>query len=85
MSQPPGLNALVLPPSPLLTNPENDAAKAQEVRPAAAQRDSFSTAEIRQFVQTPGRLREGFILNELLKPPVALRGGLYPRRRPSGS
>ena len=79
------LKPLTLPASPLLTTPNDEAAKTQAGRVLVSELDSFSSAEIRLLVQTPARLREGFILGELLKPPVALRGGLFTRRRPSGS
>ena len=80
------LKPLVLPPSPLLTTPNDEAAKTQAGRALVSQLDSFSSEEIRQLVHIPGRLREGFISAELLKPPLALRGRpLGPRRRPGGS
>ena len=78
------LKPLSLPPSPLLTNPNNEAAKAQAGRALISEQDSFSSDEIRRLVQTPGRLREGFIIAEILKPPVSLRGRQsMPRRSPS--
>ncbi len=76
------LNPLSLPPSPLLTNPADEAAKLQAGRALVTEQDSFSTMDIRKLLQNPSRLREGFIMGELLRPPVALRhGGLFPRRR----
>ncbi len=78
------LKPLSLPPSPLLTTPNDEAAKTQAGRALVSERDSFSSDEIRRLVQTPARLREGFILAELLKPPVSLRGSSrMPRRGPA--
>ena len=48
------LNPLVLPPSPLLTTPNDEAAKTQAGRALVNQLDSFSSADIRRLVQTPG-------------------------------
>ncbi len=69
------LKPLSLPPSPLLTTPNDEAARTQADRALVSRTDSFSSAEIRKLTQTPARLREGFILAELLKPPVSLREG----------
>ena len=78
------LKPLSLPPSPLLTTPNDEAAKTQAGRALVSELDSFSSEEIRQLVHIPGRLREGFIMAELLKPPVSLRGRQsMPRRSPS--
>ena len=78
------LKPLSLPPSPLLTTPNDEAAKTQAGRALVSELDSFSSAEIRRLVQIPARLREGFIVAELLKPPVSLRGGSrMPRRGPA--
>ncbi len=76
------LKPLVLPDSPLLTNYTDQAAKTQADRASVDDRYAFSPADLRRRLQDQIHLREIFVFNELLNPPLALRKGQTARPRP---
>jgi hypothetical protein len=75
MGQPLALNPLALPPSPLLSPGSVDTSKGIDLKTAAGDRAGLSAADFRQMVRSRARLRESFILNEILQPPLSLRPG----------
>lgn len=79
MGQPLALDPLVLPPSPLLSPGSVDTSKGEDVRAPAAPM-TLGGADFQLLIRSRDRLRESFIMNEILQPPLALRGGHRPRR-----
>jgi hypothetical protein len=85
MGTPQSLIPLSLPPSPLLSNFSVEAPGTDESRARAAQPIAINAIEVRKLAASPARIRESFILSELMQPPLALRGGPFARRNPRGS
>jgi hypothetical protein len=79
VAQPRSLNPLVLPHSPLLSTNTAEPPKAISVADAAA-RATLTSGDLRMLIGSPQRLRESFLMNEILQPPVALRRGGLRRR-----
>lgn len=78
--QPEALVRLTLPPSPLLANFSNEAPGTDESRARAAEPDAIAAIDVRKLTRSPARVRESFILSELLQPPLALRNAPGARR-----
>ncbi len=78
--EPLGLTPLSLPASPLLSAPMGEAPGKVESRARDAEHVVLSADDIQQLLQSPARVRESIILNELLQPPLSLRGGGFARR-----
>jgi hypothetical protein len=74
IAQPHGLGPIVLPHSPLLSESPTATSAPPETVGGSVTRAPISSRDVRQLASAPARLREAFVLNELLKPPVALRG-----------
>lgn len=80
MGTPQSLISLSLPPSPLLSDFSVEAPGTDESRARAAQPIAIHAIEVRKLAASPARIRESFILSELLQPPLALRGRSFTRR-----
>jgi hypothetical protein len=80
MGTPKSLISLSLPPSPLLSDFSVEAPGTDESRARAAQPIAINAIEVRKLAASPARIRESFILSELLQPPLALRGRSFTRR-----
>ncbi len=68
--------------SPLLTSYTDQAAKTQADRASTDDRYAFSAADLRTRLQDQIHLREIFVFNELMSPPLSLRKGQTARPRP---
>jgi len=78
--RPEALVRLTLPPSPLLSNFSGEAPGTDESRARAAEPDAIAAIDVRKLTRSPARVRESFILSELLQPPLALRNRPNARR-----
>ena len=79
-----GLSPLSLPPSPLLQSEGTGVEKVTSASAVIPAMPLLTPDDVRLWLQTPGRLREAMVLNELLKPPISVRHGtLFARRRQS--
>jgi hypothetical protein len=80
VAQPRNLSALTLPTSPLFTPGPIDLPIAEALKGRDSDRDPFSAGDFRVLINSRARLRESLIMNEILQPPLALRGTGF--RRP---
>lgn len=78
--EPEGLTPLSLPASPLLSAPMGEAPGKVESRARDAEHVILSADDLLKLLQSPARIRESILLNELLQPPLALRGRPHARR-----
>ena len=80
VAQPRSLDALVLPTSPLFAPGPIDLPIADALKGRDSDRDPFSAGDFRILINSRARLRESLIMNEILQPPLALRGPAFRRR-----
>jgi len=73
------LDPLSLPPSPLLSGDTPIAMRAEDRNARADERDHVTADALLRLLLNPARLRETLLVNELLQPPVSMRGRRSPR------
>lgn len=60
--------------APLATPLQHEVVATPHVPPLSASLGALSSGEIKLLLNSPAKLREAIILNELLQPPLSLRG-----------
>jgi hypothetical protein len=68
------LNPLTKMQAPLSAPVSQEVAATPYAPPMSASLSALSSNEIRLLLNTPAKLREAIVLNELLQPPLCLRG-----------